>query len=287
MNRQDQYIEEYSSTGTEADTALLAELERETGLRVVHSQMVSGSAQGAFLTLMTKILRPKLVLEIGTFTGYSALSIAAGLDQDAEIHTIEINDELEDICRSFFERSPHGHKIHLHTGSALEVVPELANRLGCPFDMVFIDGDKREYLSYYQMLMGGNCSAVQKNRTCADSNTVVSHPSSAGNEVLPMVRPGTIILADNVLWYGKVVDQESWQESDISFSATSSRQFSEAKTGGNNSEKPPAHRGSKSSESIDKHTAGIMEFNRIVSADPRVENVILPLRDGINLIRVK
>ena len=198
MNKLEQYIEEYSSVGTKADNALLAELDRATNLREIQPKMVSGRVQGAFLTLITRMLRPQLVLEIGTFTGYSALSIAAGLGEDneefqiaaglgedneefqivaglgednnelqtvtglgvrgnvfssaqgsgesksefpivagssksPEIHTVEIDDELEEIASEFFARSPHGHRIHLHIGSALEVVPKLAQQLGQPF----------------------------------------------------------------------------------------------------------------------------------------------------------
>ncbi len=225
MDKLQQYIEDYSSVGTESESALLTELERTTNLRVIQPKMVSGRAQGAFLTLITKILRPRCVLEIGTFTGYSALSIAAGLDEDAEIHTVEIDDELEDIARSFFNRTPHGSKIHIHIGPALEVVPKIAKRLGRPFELIFIDGDKREYPDYYRMLMGdGEGSA--------------------------MVKPGSIILTDNVLWYGKVTESNAVKQAD-------------------------------------RMSQGIMEFNRMVATDARVENVILPLRDGINLIRVK
>jgi caffeoyl-CoA O-methyltransferase len=229
MDKLEQYIEEHSRAGTAADSALLAELDRATNLRVIQPKMLSGRTQAAFLTLITKMLQPRLVLEIGTFTGYSALSIAAGLDQDAEIHTIEIDDELEDMSRSFFERSPHAHKIRLHIGSAQEVAPRLAKKLARPFDMVFIDGDKREYPAYYRMLMGDK-----------DGSTAVP----------PMVRSGSIILADNVLWYGKVAEPDAIKQADLM-------------------------------------SRGIIEFNRLTSTDPRVENVILPLRDGINLIRVK
>jgi caffeoyl-CoA O-methyltransferase len=224
---EDEYMEKYTSTGTEEENALLTELERATNLKIVQPKMVSGRVQGAFLALITKMLKPKRVLEIGTFTGYSALSIAAGLDEEAEIHTVEIDDELEDIARSFFERSRHGHKIRQHIGSALDIVPRLTSARSLTFDLIFLDGDKRQYPDYYRMVMG-------------DDNTP------------RMVRSGTIILTDNVLWYGKVAESEA-----------------------------------EASPQMDGYTAGIVEFNRIVAADPRVENVILPLRDGINLIRVK
>lgn len=266
MDKLERYIEDHSRAGTEFDNALLAELDRVTNLRVIQPKMVSGRAQGGFLTLITRMLRPRLVLEIGTFTGYSALSIAAGLEDATKeeefqqrspryrnpragacklpehsrredgavqenavetpvIHTVEIDDELEDIARSFFDRSPHGYKIDLHIGSALDVVPRLSAQLGRPFDMVFIDGDKREYLDYYRMIMGDGGA-----------------PS--------MVSTGTIILTDNVLWYGKVAEPDAIKQAD-------------------------------------HMSHSIIEFNRLVATDPRVENVILPLRDGINLIRVK
>lgn len=194
---------------------LLTELDRETNLRVIQPKMVSGRVQGAFLKIVAEMLRPQTVLEIGTFTGYSALSIAAGLGNGVELHTVEIDDELEDIARSYFGRSPHGSKISLHIGPALEIIPAL----GKVFDLVFIDGDKREYPDYYRMLMD-----------------------------TPLVRSGSVILVDNVLWYGKVAE-------DVKHN--------------------------------DKMSHGILEFNRLVAEDARVENVILPLRDGINMIRVK
>ncbi len=207
-------IERYIDCFSSPPDPLLEELERVTNLRVVQPQMVSGAVQGAFLRMMVEIARPLRVLEIGTFTGYSALSMAAGLPEGAVLHTIEVDDELEDLAREFFARSPHGHKIELHIGSALDVAP----RLGGRFDLVYIDGDKREYPDYYRMLMDGG-----------------------------LVGAGSVLLADNVLWYGKVAD------------------------GG----------------VTDRHTEAIREFNRLVHDDPRVENVIVPLRDGVNVIRVE
>ena len=204
----ERYLRQYSSP----EEPLLTELDRATHQRVIQPRMLSGQVQGRFLEILVRMFRPKRVLEIGTFTGYSALSMAAGLDDGAELHTIEIEDELEPIITEFLERSPHGHKVHLHIGSALDVIPSLGE-----FDLVFMDADKREYPAYYRMLM--ECS----------------------------VHSGSVILADNVLWSGKVVE--------------------EVKSG-------------------DRHTQAINEFNRMVLEDPRVENVILPLRDGINIIRV-
>lgn len=215
MNPLDRYILDH----TEPEDPLLHELDRETHLRTVAPRMVSGHLQGKLLEMVVRMVRPRRILEIGTFTGYSALSMAAGLDDDAVLHTFEVDDELEDLIRSYFDRSPHGRKIRLHIGSALEQAPALGER----FDLVFIDGDKREYPDYYRMLMGDR-------------------------DGRPLVHAGSVLLADNILWSGKVVE-------------------------------PVAHG--------DRHTQALLEFNRMVVADPRVENVILPLRDGLNLIRVR
>ncbi len=211
MDKIEQYIEEHS----QPEEPLLIELDRETNLSVIQPKMVSGRVQGAFLKMIVEMLRPRTVLEIGTFTGYSALAMAAGLEEGAELHTVEVDDELEHIARSYFDRSPHGSMINLHIGSALDIVPSL----GKIFDLIYIDGDKREYPDYYRMLLD-----------------------------TPMVRPGSVILADNVLWYGKVAE-------DV--------------------------------KNSDRMSQGILEFNRIVAEDGRVENVIVSLRDGINMIRVK
>ncbi len=215
MDPLERYIHELSSP----EEALLHELDRQTNLRIMHPRMISGHIQGRLLRMIVQMLRPQSVLEIGTFTGYSALSMAAGLGEGATIDTIEVDDELEPMAQEFFDRAEFGHKINLHIGSALEIAPTL----GKQFDLVFIDGDKREYPAYYRMLMGDD-----------------------GGE--PLVHSGSILLADNILWYGKVVEKV-------------------------------AHN--------DNQTQGIMEFNRMVRDDDRVESFILPLRDGLNMIRVK
>ena len=215
MDPLERYIHELSSP----EEALLHELDRQTNLRIMHPRMISGHIQGRLLRMIVQMLRPKSVLEIGTFTGYSALSMAAGLEADATIDTVEVDDELEPMAQEFFDRSEHGSKIKLHIGSALEIAPTL----GKQFDLVFIDGDKREYPAYYRMLMGDDGGA-------------------------PLVHSGSILLADNILWYGKVVEKV-------------------------------AHN--------DHQTQGILEFNRMVRDDERVESFILPLRDGLNMIRVK
>ena len=210
MNAIDQYIRDHSTP----EDDLLRELDWVTHQRMVQPRMISGHIQGLMLEMVVRMLGARAVLEIGTFTGYSALCMARGLPEGGELHTIEVDDELEELARSFFERSAARERIVQHIGSALDVAP----RLGRQFDLVFIDGDKREYPQYYEMVMDG------------------------------LVHSGSYLLADNVLWYGKVAE--------------------------------PVARN-------DRHTQAILEFNRMVCEDPRVESVILPLRDGLNLIRVK
>ena len=202
----ERYLRQYSSP----EEPLLTELDRATHQRVIQPRMLSGQVQGRFLEILVRMFRPKRVLEIGTFTGYSALSMAAGLDDGAELHTIEIEDELEPIITEFLERSPHGNKVHLHIGSALDVIPSLGE-----FDLVFMDGDKRQYMDYYEM-------------------------------ALQYTSPNAIILADNTLWDGHVVEKAYL---------------------------------------CDRQTAAINEFNAFVAADTRVEKLILPLRDGLTMIR--
>ena len=201
MDALEQYIRDHTSPEEE----LLHELDRETNLRVIQPRMLSGHIQGRLLEMLVRMLRPRRVLEIGTFTGYSALCMAAGLEGEAELHTVEVEDELEELAQSFFDRSAHGSRIRLHIGSALDIAPAL----GGVFDL--------------RMLMGDD-------------------------DGCPLVRSGSVLIADNILWSGKVVQ-------------------------------PVAHN--------DRHTQAVMEFNRMVREDPRVENVIVPLRDGLNLIRIK
>ena len=208
-------LERYILENSSPEDDLLKELDRQTHLRVLNPRMISGHIQGKLLEMIVKMFRPQHILEIGTFTGYSALCMAAGLEEGATIDTCEVDDELEPLAQSFFDRSEHGEKIHLHIGSALEIAPQL----GKQFDLVFIDGDKREYPAYYNMLMDKG-----------------------------LVHSGSILLADNILWYGKVTQQ--------------------------------VHHN-------DHHTQALIEFNRMVVEDDRVESFILPLRDGINIIRVK
>ncbi len=208
-------IDRYILDNTTAEAQLLSELDRETHLRVVQPRMLSGHIQGRLLTMLTQMVRPRRVLEIGTFTGYSALCIAAGLESGAELHTVEVDDELESLSSRYFARSEHSEKIFAHIGSALDIAPEL----GGVFDLIFMDGDKREYPAYLDMLLDNG-----------------------------LVRSGSFIIADNILWSGKVVE--------------------------------PLQRN-------DKHTAALLAFNEQVVKDERLENVIIPLRDGLNIIRIK
>lgn len=186
-------------------------LNRDTHLYHLYSRMCSGHYQGRLLKMLTEMIRPRRVLELGAFTGYAALCFAEGLHGDAELHTIEIDDELEDFLRSQMAKFPHGERITLHIGDVADVLPTIEG----DFDMVFIDANKRHYVEYYEM-------------------------------VLPRVTPGGFILADNTLWDGKVTDPDA---------------------------------------NHDPQTKGIIEFNSLVARDERVERVILPVRDGLTIIR--
>ena len=205
-------LERYIETHSSPEDKLLQELDRQTHLRMIQPHMISGHIQGLFLKMVVSMLRPRNILEIGTYTGYSALCMAEGLEPDGKLYTFEINDEQEDFTRPWIEQSPYAPRIEFIIGDALEWVP----RMGLTPDFAFVDGDKRHYTDYYEML-------------------------------LPRLRPGGFIVADNTLWDGHVVE--------------------------------PSHR--------DAQTRGIMDFNDRIAADPRVEKVILPLRDGLTLIRKK
>ncbi len=209
-------LERYILDHISPEEPVLAELDRQTHLRMIQPRMLSGHWQGALLEMFVRMVDPLYVLELGTFTGYSAIAMARGLSrQGAELHTVEIDDELQDFAARYIERAGLRERIVQHIGPALEVVPSL----GRVFDLVFIDADKREYPDYYRMLMEGG-----------------------------WVRSGSIILADNVLWSGIVADLP---------------------------------------KKNDRQTQGILTFNRMVRDDPRVEQVMVPLRDGLTIIRVK
>jgi len=209
MDTLERYLREMSTPQSEA----LAWVERQSWLRTSHGRQVSGPQVGALLRQFVQLLQPQHVLEIGTFSGYSTLWMAGALPEGGHIDTLEINDEMEDLIREGFERAGLSDRIRLHIGDALDILPTLNDS----YEMVFIDADKREYVAYYQA-------------------------------VFDRVVPGGLIVADNVLWDGKVCDGE-----------------------------PPR----------DQQTRGILAFNDFVAGDVRVENYILPLRDGLNIIRKK
>ncbi|MBQ8564499.1 MAG: O-methyltransferase [Bacteroidaceae bacterium] len=203
-------IEEYICRHIDPAEPALARLDRDTHVYHLRPRMVSGHLQGRILKMICRMVQPHRVLELGTFTGYSALCFAEGMAPDGEVHTLEIDDEVEDFAREHFAQSPYGDKVKMYIGDALETIKTLTDT----YDLVFIDANKRDYLRYYEA-------------------------------VLPLVRPGGIILADNTLWDGKVVTEP---------------------------------------DSRDPQTVGIVEFNNFVATDDRVEKVILPLRDGLTIL---
>jgi predicted O-methyltransferase YrrM len=209
MDALERYVRDMSSPQTET----LAWVERQSWLRTSHGRQVSGPEVGALLRQFVQLLQPQRVLEIGTFSGYSTLWMASALPEGGRIDTLEINDEMEDLIREGFARAGLSDRILLHIGDALDILPTLTG----PYELVFIDADKRDYVAYYQ-------------------------------SVFALVVPGGLIVADNVLWDGKVCAEE-----------------------------PPR----------DQQTRGILAFNDLVAGDDRVENFILPLRDGLNIIRKK
>ena len=205
-------LEEYISLHTTPENAILEAVTRDTYVHILNPHMLSGHVQGRALSMMSHMIRPKRILELGTFTGYSALCLAEGLAEGGELITVEHNDELEETITRNIERSPLGKKIRLVIGDAKEVLPELRGQL---FDLVFIDADKREYCAYLEA-------------------------------VYPLVPVGGFILADNTLWDGHIID--------------------------------PAY-------DKDKQTLGLRAFNDKLKEDDRFEQVILPLRDGLTIIR--
>lgn len=213
MISRDEAIEAYILQHMDEESDYLKALYRQTHLKLINPRMTSGHLQGRLLKMLVQMVRPRRILEIGTFAGYSALCMAEGLGEDGLIHTYEIDDELEDFTRSWIEGSPYGSKVRFHIGNALNEVPHL----GETFDLVFMDGDKRQYMDYYEM-------------------------------ALQYTSPNAIILADNTLWDGHVVEKAYL---------------------------------------CDRQTAAINEFNAFLAADTRVEKFILPLRDGLTMIRKK
>lgn len=206
-------LEEYILRHIDEEDDYLKALYRDTHVKLLRPRMASGHLQGRMLKMFIRMIRPKQILEIGTYSGYSALCMAEGLDEGSVLHTFEINDEQEDFTRPWLEQSPYADKIKFYIGDALERVPQL----GITFDLVFVDGDKRKYMEYYEMSL--------------------AHLS-----------PGGYIIADNTLWDGHVTETPNPN---------------------------------------DAQTIGIQAFNEFVAKDNRVEKVILPLRDGLTIIRKK
>ncbi|NDV44608.1 O-methyltransferase [Flagellimonas sediminis] len=205
-------LENYIANHSEPEPQLLTDLTRETHLKVVQARMITGHFQGRVLSMLSKIINPKYILEIGTYTGYSALCLAEGLQKNGELHTIEVNEELHQLQRKYFDKSGFGDQIFQHTGDALDLVPALEKT----FDLVFIDAQKVNYDAYFEVVM-------------------------------TKAKSGSIILSDNVLWSGKVVE--------------------------------PLQKG-------DKATEALLAYNEKLKTDPRVETVLLPIRDGLTLSRV-
>lgn len=214
MDFLDPKINQYAEDHTSAESSVLQALNRETYANVLMPRMLSGHIQGRILAMISKMLRPRRILEIGTYTGYSALCFAEGLTEDGVLHTIDINEELETMVRNYIGLAGLENKIKFHIGNALEIIPTLDET----FDLVFLDADKENYAAYYDL-------------------------------VIDKLSTGGIIIADNVLWSGKVLDEKELAK--------------------------------------DVETKALNEFNKKVLADPRVENVLMPVRDGLNVIRKK
>jgi predicted O-methyltransferase YrrM len=206
-------LDDYVVSHTQDEPELLQELNRETYQKILLPRMLSGHYQGRLLSMLSKLINPKTILEIGTYTGYSALCLAEGMQAQGELHTIDIDEELYDFQRKYFDKSGYGSQIHQHLGNALDIIPKLE----ITFDLVFIDADKENYANYF------NC-------------------------VINKLNSGGVILSDNVLWSGKVI--EPLQKDDTS-------------------------------------TPALIEYNALLKNDKRIETVLLPIRDGLTISRKK
>lgn len=211
MNFIDPTIEQYANEHTSLESPLLAKLNRETHMKVLQPRMLSGHFQGRLLSMISHMVSPQFILEIGTYTGYSALCLAEGLSKEGKLLTLDINEELETRCRSFFDKSPYGHQIEMKIGDALAIIPTIESTI----DLVFIDADKDNYWNYFELC-------------------------------LPKLRSGGFMLVDNVLWSGKVLEE---------------------------------------SKPNDIDTQALKLFNQQLMEDERVEQVLLPVRDGLTLVR--
>lgn len=205
-------IEEYVLEHSQKEPELLQKLGRETWQKVLNPNMLSGAFQGRVLAMLSKLVSPKNILEIGTYTGYSALCLAEGLQPGGTLFTIDKNEELEDFWKGYFENSSFGNQIVPLVGNALDIIPSLEEK----FDLVFIDADKANYQNYFDL-------------------------------IIDKMNPGGLILSDNVLWYGKVTEEASAKDVD---------------------------------------TKALQKYNRAINSDPRVETVMLPIRDGLTVTRV-
>ena len=208
----DEKLSKYAEKHTTPENELIKSLNRDTHANVLAPRMLSGHLQGRLLSLFSKMIQPKAILEIGTYTGYAALCLAEGLTKDGILHTIDINEELEARIQKYFNQSTYKNQIKLHIGNALEIIPAINQK----FDLVFIDADKENYSKYYDLL-------------------------------IDQMPSGGIIMADNVLWSGKVINQEAIN--------------------------------------TDNDTRELDHFNAKVQSDPRVENILIPVRDGIMVAR--
>lgn len=204
-------LDDYVVAHTEAEPELLQQLTRETYQKILQPIMLSGPYQGRVLSMISKLKQPKTILELGTFTGYATLCLAEGLQKDGKIHTIDINEELEDFQRKYFDKSGYGNQIFQHLGDALKILPKLDQT----FDLIFIDADKPNYVNYFHL-------------------------------IIDKLNVGGIILSDNVLWHGKVVEPL---------------------------------------EPKDESTKAVLEYNTLLKEDPRIETVLLPIRDGLTISR--
>ena len=213
MNFLPEKIEDYAIAHSQAEPILLQQLNRETWQKVLQPRMLSGHFQGRFLSMLSKLIQPTNILEIGTYTGYSALCLAEGMQNKGELHTIDINAELYDLQRKYFDASGLGKQIFQHTGNALDIIPNLKKS----FDLVFIDADKTNYPNYLKL-------------------------------VLPKLNKDAVILSDNVLWSGKVT--EPIKEADLD-------------------------------------TKALIEYNKLLHEHSKLETILLPIRDGLSISRVK
>lgn len=212
MNIHSEKILEYAENHSQPEPDLLQKLNRETWQKILAPRMLSGHLQGRILSMISKLIQPEFILEIGTYTGYSALCLAEGMKKTGALHTIDINEELADFQQKYFNTSPFGNQIIPHVGSALDIIPTLTKT----FDLVFIDADKGNYLNYLEM-------------------------------VLPKMKSGSVILSDNVLWSGKVLEEVKKNDSD---------------------------------------TQILMEYNKRINEHPQLETVLLPIRDGLSISRM-